>query len=225
MTSDSPLGPWQYQAPILKNPGYFFGTGGNNHHSMVQFKDKWYMFYHNSLLQDAKGVKGGYRSVNANEVTISEDGTIQNIQGDRAGVAQIKNLNPYEENMATTMSNNAGISVVEEERKSYKEPQIVSVADMENGDWIQVSGVDFGAQGADTMTIRFSSEGGSGAVKVCADTQDGPVITYAEIADTGSFTNFTEVTVPVKDITGVHDIYFEFAGSGYHFNAWSFKEK
>lgn len=222
MTSSSPMGPWQYQQTILKNPGFFFGTGGNNHHSMIQFKDKWYIFYHAFLLQDANNIKGGYRSTNADEVMINSDGSIQSINGTRTGVKQITNFNPYEKVLATTMSRNAGISVIEEEKKSFKDPQIVSLGDIEDGDWIKVSGVDFGEQSPKTFTIKYSSEGGSGAVKVCSDSPEGNVITYVEIDDTGSYNKYTEITMPVKDVTGVHDIYLVFAGSGYHINEWNF---
>lgn len=224
MTSDNPIGPWQYQGSILKNPGYFFGTGGNNHHSMVQFHDNWYILYHTSLLQVAIGVTGGYRSTNANEVIINSDGSIQSIKADKAGIEQLKAFNPYELIEALTMSNNAGISMVEEEKKSYKEPQVVSAGEIESGDWIQVSGVDF-KNGAASLTIRYSCESEGGAIKVCRDSLDGEVITYAEITNTGSYKDFVEVTVPVKEITGIHDIYFEFVGSGYHFHSWSFQAK
>ncbi|NLJ96048.1 MAG: family 43 glycosylhydrolase [Clostridiales bacterium] len=224
MTSDNPMGPWQYQGSILKNPHHYFGTGGNNHHSIVQFNDKWYIFYHTSILQDAMGIKGGYRSTNVNEVTINDDGSIDMIKADRLGVAQLKPLNPYEEIMATTMANNAGIKMVEEEKKTFRDPLIVSVGEIESGDWIQVSGVDFGDVGPDTLTISYSSQGGSGAIRVCSDTLDGQVITYIEVKDTGSFTNYVNVTVPVNHINGVHDIYFEFVGSDYHINSWQFNK-
>ena len=224
MTSDNPLGPWTYQKTILKNPGYYFGTGGNNHHSLVQFKDKWYMFYHAFLLQDANKIKGGYRSTNADEVTINSDGSIQPITGSRTGVKQIENLNPYEKHLATTMSDNAGIKVVEEDKKTYKDPIIVSLGELEDGDWIKLSGVDFGDQGPTTFTVRFSSKGGQGAIKVVCDSLDGEAIAYAEINDTQDYNNFTEATVAAKAITGVHDIYFIFAGSDYHINEWSFSK-
>jgi len=222
MTSNSPMGPWQYQKTILKNPGAFFGTGGNNHHSMVQFKDKWYIFYHAFLLQDAKKIKGGYRSTNVDEVTIGPDGIIQDIRGTRTGVQQLEWLNPYEKVQATTMSNNGGISVIEEDKRSFKEPTIVSLADIEDGDWIKVSGVDFGDETAVSFTIKYSSNGSTGAIKLVSDSLDGNVVTYVEIKDTGGFNNYTELTVPVKEITGVHDIYMIFAGTGYHVNEWSF---
>lgn len=225
MTGDTPAGPWQYRGSILKNPGYFFGTGGNNHHSMIEFNNKWYMFYHTSLLQDAIGVKGGYRSTNANEVTINPDGTIQAIYADKKGLTQIKAFNPYEPVAAATMANNGGTTVIEEDKKSFKDSQVISVAGIDPGDWIQVSQVDFGSKGADTLTLRISSEGNAGAVRICPDSLDADAVAYAEIPDTGNYKNYVDITVPVDEITGIHDLYFEFAGSGYHFNTWTFTEK
>ena len=123
------------------------------------------------------------------------------------------------------MVNNGGITLAEEDRKSFKDPQTVSVAGIEDGDWLQVNQADFGEKGAHALTLRFSSEGNTGAVKVCLDSLDGTAIAYVEITDTGSYRDFIEVTVPVKDAVGIHDIYFVFAGSGYHFNSWSFAAK
>ena len=224
MTSDSPLGPWTYQNAILKNPGYYFGTGGNNHHSMVSFKDRWYMFYHAFLLQDANKIKGGYRSTNADEVTVNVDGSIQPITGSRAGVKQTEDLNPYEKHLATTMSDNAGIKVVEADKKTYKDPIIVSLGELEDGDWIKLSGVDFGTEGPASFTVRYSSKGGQGAIKLVSDSLDGEAIAYAEINDTQDYNSFTEITVATQNITGVHDIYFIFAGSNYYINEWCFNK-
>lgn len=50
------------------------------------------------------------------------------------------------------------------------------------------------------------------------------VITYIEISDTGSYTNYVDVTVPVNEINGTHDIYIGFVGSNYHINSWQFNK-
>lgn len=223
MTSKSPIGPWEYQGSILKNPGHFFGTGGNNHHSMVEFKGQWYMFYHTQILQDAQKLTGGYRSTSVNAVSVKEDGTISPIFADKNGVKQLSTLNPYEEILATTMSNSAGISIAEEKKKSFKEATKVTVSEIDSGDWLKVSGLDFGEKGAKEITIRFAGEG-SGAVKVCADKLNGKAITYAKISETGSFDKVMEVTVSVAEITGVHDLYFVFSGSGYRIHSWKFHQ-
>ena len=77
LTSKNPMGPWEYQGSILKNPGVFFGSGGNNHHSLAKFHDQWYIFYHSQVLQDAMNIGGGYRSTHVDLVTIGEDGLIR----------------------------------------------------------------------------------------------------------------------------------------------------
>jgi arabinoxylan arabinofuranohydrolase len=224
MTSSSPKGPWEYKGSILKNPGYFFGTGGNNHHCIAKFADKYYIFYHASLLQDALGVKGGYRSTNANEIIVNSDGSLEPVKADKKGVAQIKYLNPYEEIPAATMSNNAGIKAIEKDKKSSGDPQIISVGDIDSGDWIKVSGVDFGSNGAKNLIMKFASES-SGAVKVCLDNPNGESIAYGNIPASGGYQSPIDIDVPVKNATGVHDIYFVFSGSGYRFRSWKFEAK
>lgn len=46
MVSDSPMGPFTYKGEAFKNIGVFFGTGGNNHHTIQYFKNHYYLFYH-----------------------------------------------------------------------------------------------------------------------------------------------------------------------------------
>jgi arabinoxylan arabinofuranohydrolase len=225
MTSDNPMGPWQYQGSILKNPGYFFGTGGNNHHCMINFRDNYYIFYHTSVLQDSIGITGGYRSTHMNEVLIDSDGTINKIQGNKVGVKQIEAFDPYRLVEATTMSNNAGVTVTEEKKSSFKEPQVLSIGEISSGDWLQIRGVDFGKNGPDTLTLKYSCKGEGGVVRVTVDKLGGDAIAYAELTNTGNYSDFIEVTVPVDEVNGEHDIYFEFIGSDYHLNAWSFKPK
>jgi hypothetical protein len=70
-TGDSPLGPFTYQGVIL-NPV----VGWTNHHSIVEYKGKWYLFYHDSSLS---GGKTPLRSVKVTELTHNADGSIQTI--------------------------------------------------------------------------------------------------------------------------------------------------
>ena len=44
-TGDSPYGPFTYEGKILKPV-----LGWTNHHSIVEFKGKWYLFYHDTQL-------------------------------------------------------------------------------------------------------------------------------------------------------------------------------
>jgi beta-xylosidase len=69
--SKNPTGPFVYKGRIL-NPV----IGWTTHHSIVQFEDKWYLFYHDSSLSGGVNHK---RSVKYTELKYNEDGTIQTI--------------------------------------------------------------------------------------------------------------------------------------------------
>ncbi|MUT66982.1 glycoside hydrolase family 43 protein [Paenibacillus sp. NEAU-GSW1] len=64
-------GPYVYQGKILTPV-----IGWTTHHSIVQFKDKWYLFYHDSSLSGGADNK---RSVKFTELKYNADGTIQTI--------------------------------------------------------------------------------------------------------------------------------------------------
>lgn len=65
---DNPLGPFTYGGRILEPV-----VGWTTHHSIVEFKGKWYLFYHDSSL--SKGVSH-LRSVKVREIVYDENGKI-----------------------------------------------------------------------------------------------------------------------------------------------------
>lgn len=66
-----PKGPFTFKGKILTPV-----VGWTTHHSIVQFKDKWYLFYHDSTLSGGADNK---RCVKYAELIYNEDGTIQTI--------------------------------------------------------------------------------------------------------------------------------------------------
>jgi len=70
-TGDSPYGPFTYQGVILEPV-----LGWTNHHSIVQYNDKWYLFFHDSSLS---GGKTYLRSIKMTELKFNEDGSIKTI--------------------------------------------------------------------------------------------------------------------------------------------------
>ncbi|WP_045856207.1 glycoside hydrolase family 43 protein [Teredinibacter purpureus] len=70
-TGDNPYGPFQWQGKILEPV-----AGWTNHHSIAEFKGKWYLFYHDTSLS---GGTIHLRTVKMAELVHNEDGTIQTI--------------------------------------------------------------------------------------------------------------------------------------------------
>jgi hypothetical protein len=69
---DNPYGPFKYTGVILTPV-----VGWTTHHSIVEFKGKWYLFHHDSKLSG----KTWLRSMKVVELVHNEDGTINTIDG------------------------------------------------------------------------------------------------------------------------------------------------
>lgn len=68
---DNPYGPFTYTGRILEPV-----VGWTSHHSICEFENKWYLFYHDSSLSE--GVTH-LRSIKMAEITHQEDGTIKTL--------------------------------------------------------------------------------------------------------------------------------------------------
>ncbi len=81
--SDSPLGPWTFKGLIMAEHANRCWT---NHHSLVEFRGQWYLFYHHN---DFSPNDDKRRSVCIDKVTFNADGTIQEVKPTLRGVGII----------------------------------------------------------------------------------------------------------------------------------------
>jgi hypothetical protein len=70
---DNPLGPFIYQGVILTPV-----VGWTTHHSIVEFRGKWYLFHHDCVPSEGKT---WLRSLKVVELEYKDDGTIRTIEG------------------------------------------------------------------------------------------------------------------------------------------------
>lgn len=80
-TASTPVGPWKYQGVIMKAEGE-----SNNHHSIVEFKGEWILFYHRWLENDLDCEKE-QRKICAEYLYFNDDGTIKEIERTDAGLS------------------------------------------------------------------------------------------------------------------------------------------
>ncbi len=69
--SDSPMGPYTYKGKIMEQSPTGCWT---NHHSIIQYKGQWYLFYHHN---DYSPNFDKLRSARIDSLTFNDDGTIQ----------------------------------------------------------------------------------------------------------------------------------------------------
>ncbi len=78
--SDRPLGPWTFKGVIMEEHANGCWT---NHHSLVEYKGQWYIFYHTNYFSPRDDKR---RSACIERVTFNSDGTIQPVKETRRGV-------------------------------------------------------------------------------------------------------------------------------------------
>jgi len=196
MMSESPLGPFEFVDTVFNNPGDFFGIYGNNHHTIIPFHDKYYIFYHSEYLNgQIYGEARGYRTTHVDELAYV-DGKFLNATGSLTGVEQLFNVDAFAENPAALMAWEAGVSTngLGHTTVTYNK-----------GEWTGVSKVDFD-DGATTVTISATTANGA-VIQVSLDSPEGEVLGYVEFPPTGE-DDYVDITIEIPEVKGVRDVFF-----------------
>ena len=222
MTSGSPTGPFTYAGRVLKNPGLFFGVGGNNHHCMFSFRGEWYITYHAATLDKAMGWNAGYRSVFVDRLELTEEGLPAPSKGTITGVKQLKALDPFTAIPGATAVSMAGMTTelvrMEDRKAGTGTMAAVSTAP---GGWIAAAGADFGEKGASSVRVTARSEVPA-RIEILPDNAEGEPAAVLEIPACDTDTEITaELAVP---LSGVHDIYFRLTEDGTALLEWQFRQ-
>ena len=215
MTSSNPLGPWSssnLKGNVFKNTAtQGIDNGGNNHHSIIYFKGKYYVAYHSR--QQEMRMNGGkdrnYRSTQLNECTYNSSNGTLSCRGDMTGVKQIETLDPTQTVRAATMANESkGISV---------SGVGTTTVEFKKGEWAKVSQVDFSKVSNGILTAKASSKNGA-IIKVTAGSRTGEAISYIEVPAGGSMTEIETILSSIP--SSATDIYF-IANGDLSFDSWS----
>jgi len=225
MTGTNPMGPFTFKGTMLPNSA---SGGGNNHAGVVQYKDKWYIAYHDRKLRKTNNVSSGeYRSVSLDKLEYNTDGTIKQVVATDNGPEQIKNFNPYDTVLATTMYKQSGS--IKTAICSAKTPGTISNSDaasagtsgdrcvmlvsITDGSWVNLKGVDF-ANGATSFVVRAASASTGGSIEIRTGSQTGTLAGTCAIGATGGITTWKDIECDVSGLTGVKDyLYLVFKGS------------
>jgi len=134
-------------------------------------------------------------------------------------VPQIGTLNPYVTTQAETISWSSGLKT----EVSSEGGQ--DVANIENGDFLKVKGVNF-SSGTASFDVRVASATSGGNIEIrLDDSTGGTLLGTCAVAGTGGWQTWTTKTCTVSNATGTHDLYLRFtggSGSLFNVNWWKF---
>jgi arabinoxylan arabinofuranohydrolase len=219
-TATAPGGPFTYRGTIMSA----FGASFTNHTGIIDFSGHSYFFYHDGALQKGGSVPsngdGYHRSVCLEEFAYNSDGTFPTISPTSTGPKAIANLNPYVRTEAETIAWESGVQT----EATSDTGGGMDVTSIQNGSYIKVKNVDFGA-GAVSFDARVASAGSGGSIQVRLDTQTGTLAATCAVANTGGAQAWVTKSCAVSGASGLHDVYFVFTGGSgalFNFNWWQF---
>ncbi|MEO7769259.1 MAG: carbohydrate-binding protein, partial [Ferruginibacter sp.] len=201
---------------------------------IIDYKGNGYVFGFNyNMLKQTMSKHYERRSVCVEKVTYNQDGTIQQLPfWSETGVKQIGTINPYNKVEAETIAFSEGVKTeraTEWERNiSWNKGKMIAermfVTAINNGDYIKVQGVDF-SKGVSTVEVSVAALYG-GKIEIHSDKIDGPALGLVDITTSGEGDTWKTITTPVKNINGVHDVFFVFKGNKdlFNFDWWKFNK-
>lgn len=165
-TSSSPMGPYTWGGIILDESASGCWTV---HHSIVEFKGQWYLFYHD---RDLSPSFDKHRSIRADALSFEADGSIRKVVPTLRGVGLV-NAN----------------SEIQIDRYSATSPQGIAVSFLDDANpfagwktafsapqaWLRFNQVDFGNGRQKSIEVRAKSSG-KGALEIRLDKPDGPLL-------------------------------------------------
>ncbi|MDG1805500.1 family 43 glycosylhydrolase [Flavicella sp.] len=193
----NPMGPFDYKGVVMDR----FKDGiWTNHHSIVEFKKQWYIFYHHHDISNNQHL----RSMRADSLFFDEKDMIIKKKATLRGVGLTSIDKPIQ---IDRYSDAHKVKVSRIKGDSNVNWQLDYV---ENGAWVTYNSVDFGKSKPKTVTARVSSGLQGGTIHVFVG---GERVATIKVPNTGNWNTWKEIEVPVsKKLKGVQDIKLTFQG-------------
>jgi len=191
--ADNPIGPFTVTGVIMdESPGCW-----TNHHSIIDYKNQWYLFYH---YNDLSPQFDKNRSVRIDSLFFNEDGSIKKVIPTLRGVGVTDASTKIQIDRYSLRSNTgSSIEFLDTLNKFEGWKTILDSANV----WIQYNSVDFGNNKVKSVNVRAKSKTG-GSLQLRLDKMDSPVIAEVKISRDSEWNIFD---IPVKEYrSGIHNL-------------------
>lgn len=192
---NNPMGPFKVTGVIMDESPTGCWT---NHHSIIQFNDQWYLFYHHNDLSP-KFDKN--RSIRVDSLFFNEDGTIMKVIPTLRGVGQTDATKEIQIDRYSRISDiGASISFLDSLNTFNGWRTILR----KQNAWISYNTVGFGNKKLKSVQVRALSQTG-GTLQIRLDKTDGPLLAEVKIPKGSGWTTID--TRLLKYQKGVHNLF------------------
>jgi hypothetical protein len=192
-TSKSPMGPFEWKGVLLDESASGCWT---SHHSIVDYRGQWYLFYHDRDLSPANDKR---RSIRADKLFFESDGSIRKVTPTLRGVGLVDATREIQIDRYSARSGEAvKVSYLDEANPHAGWQTTFDAAPS----WIRFDAVDFARGRQKTVEIRAR---GTGSLEIRLDGPDGPVLARVK---TGGTEHWTKAKARARGVpSGVHDLF------------------
>ncbi len=191
---DNPLGPFKVTGVIMDESSECW----TNHQSIIQFKDRWYLFYHHN---DLSPNFDKARSVRIDSLFFNKDGTIKKVIPTLRGVGVTEVTKQIQIDRYTAKSDE-GVSVDFLDTLNRFEGWKTTFS--KQGAWIQYNSVDFGKKKIRSINVNARS-GTGGVLQIRLDDPKSSVIAEVKIPKEDEW---KIIKTPVSlSKTGIHNLF------------------
>ena len=193
--SDNPLGPFKVMGVIMDESPTGCWT---NHHSIIEFKNQWYLFYHHN---DYSPTFDKTRSIRADTLSFNSDGTIKKVIPTLRGIGISSAEKEIHIDRYSKISEKGTSIAFVDPLNNFKGWKTIFT---EPNAWIQYDAVDFGKEPLKLLIVRALSPTG-GVLQIRSKGAEGAIIAEVNIPVSP---NWQHIKVPLKKMEkGIENLY------------------
>lgn len=202
-TASHPMGPYEWKGVIMDESESGCWT---NHHSIVEYKGQWYLFYHD------KDLSPGFdknRAIKADYLTFNEDGTIQKVIPTVRGIGICDASREIQIDRYSALSSLGTMIAYLNDENTFQGWKTILSGKYA---WIQYDRVEFNDKPFKNVKIKVKSSTG-GSVAIHLDSlKEGPLVSQVKVPQNS---NWSVITSELKEVpTGLHNLVVSLEDSG-----------
>lgn len=199
--SNNPMGPFKDTGVIMDES---ISGCWTNHHSIINFKNQHYLFYHDN---DFSPQFDKNRSVRIDSLFFNNDGTIKKVIPTMRGVGLNTALEKIQVDRYSEKSSDVYVAFLDTLQKFKGWKAVLP----KSHSWIRYNSVDFGKRKLNAVKAKVNSERGT-TLEIRIDKMNGTLIGNVRI-DRSSGWRLTSSKL-LKVPAGKHDLFFVLKGAG-----------
>jgi arabinoxylan arabinofuranohydrolase len=197
-TSDAPMGPYTYGGVIVDND-HSDPAVWNNHGSIVEFKDQWYVFYHRSTHGSVM-----MRKACVEPIEFNPDGSITEVEMTSQGAGPpLSATSKIDAERACLIYGHVRIEAISENNEALMQIQPQDAAGYKY--------INFG-EGVHKLSIRVKPGEAPGKIDLALGRPWSGSVSTIEVPAKNGSEEWLTLEAPVSDVSGVHELWLRFSG-------------